>query len=651
MINNPLKLFPRNFQNLEFSAILYDCVLPEIDKKRPLDSWFYPGSFGDGGTVGRDCGCEPLALTETKITSNKMGGIVTKEDVSTLQGQETDGTFKKSHLIPTARNTRYSAHKPEEDSSNHSNAQSYHLSPEQKFERYVHHLMKRFQFAERIIGGEKGKKNYIDLIQKALFSGSFLPSQAPSLLPSATGTVFSSPTSETDPEFFAEGPLAQVNSDPVMSNIASQMREALGHLVLDMLTRKVPALEVYDTVFADYHLMLSDEDAQSKVLALTQLKTRDVANMWKETERKEGLPNPLLRVEIARDLFVLALWPIYQEMSKAHLLSAQTPVQSPPLSPETSRHFLKIPSGIATPSSLKEQSEEHGDKTPDSSPARKKVTISVKPLQEVLDTLCRTRRPFSGETFSSRKTEAEANSSKKQPFDSSKQQTEAIRKLSYDRLPKCPSNTVPITIKPSKLDLERQAAMLSLFDRMTGLISASPELSTVLKTGRWSHSAMFFSNLERVNVAISIHAVEKEKPQSVSASQSQQQQQQKKKKSFPVIYVNKAWEAMTGYGRQEAIGQEKSSLLQGEKTERSQMERIDYSLEEGLGLKLGVNHRRKDGSSWFDFLSLIPVYDSQGDYRYVVCKLYDVGKSTASLREVKHAEEVATLIALAMRYL
>jgi PAS domain-containing protein len=69
---------------------------------------------------------------------------------------------------------------------------------------------------------------------------------------------------------------------------------------------------------------------------------------------------------------------------------------------------------------------------------------------------------------------------------------------------------------------------------------------------------------------------------------------------FPLVYVNKAFEAATGYKREEIIGQN-CSFLQSESTEQDQIDLMVQALATAQPVKVVLTNKRKDGTgSIFD---------------------------------------------------
>ncbi|CDM97853.1 PAS domain-containing protein [Limnospira indica] len=75
-----------------------------------------------------------------------------------------------------------------------------------------------------------------------------------------------------------------------------------------------------------------------------------------------------------------------------------------------------------------------------------------------------------------------------------------------------------------------------------------------------------------------------------------------------IVFVNKAFTRMTGYGPTEAIGRT-PRILQGEKTDRTILERMKLDLKDG-GVFYGqtINYR-KDGSEFVNEWHIEPIYN------------------------------------------
>lgn len=84
-----------------------------------------------------------------------------------------------------------------------------------------------------------------------------------------------------------------------------------------------------------------------------------------------------------------------------------------------------------------------------------------------------------------------------------------------------------------------------------------------------------------------------------------------KVRGFPLIYINAAFEATTGYHRSEIIGQNCRFLqfnqLKAHVGESESISKISYALKEAKSIKIVLTNYRKDGSAFRNFLAMKPI--------------------------------------------
>ena len=86
---------------------------------------------------------------------------------------------------------------------------------------------------------------------------------------------------------------------------------------------------------------------------------------------------------------------------------------------------------------------------------------------------------------------------------------------------------------------------------------------------------------------------------------------------MPLIYVNRGFERMTGYTPTEVIGRN-CRMLQGPDTDPATVQRIREAIAAGEPLIVDLLNYRKDGSGFWNRLSLRPVRDPKGVVTHVV---------------------------------
>ncbi len=85
----------------------------------------------------------------------------------------------------------------------------------------------------------------------------------------------------------------------------------------------------------------------------------------------------------------------------------------------------------------------------------------------------------------------------------------------------------------------------------------------------------------------------------------------------PLVYVNPAFEKMTGYTASEVLGKN-CRFLQGPDTDQSQVDLVRAALEKGEPVTVMLRNYRKNGTAFWNELSLNPIRDVQGTLTHYV---------------------------------
>lgn len=91
----------------------------------------------------------------------------------------------------------------------------------------------------------------------------------------------------------------------------------------------------------------------------------------------------------------------------------------------------------------------------------------------------------------------------------------------------------------------------------------------------------------------------------------------------PIIYANPAVLLLTGYAEYDVVGQT-TAILNGPGTDRGAIEKLALALQDGRACRLSLRHYRKDGTSFWNEVTLSPIEDRAGRVRSVIWVMNDV---------------------------
>lgn len=121
---------------------------------------------------------------------------------------------------------------------------------------------------------------------------------------------------------------------------------------------------------------------------------------------------------------------------------------------------------------------------------------------------------------------------------------------------------------------------------------------------------------------------------------------------MPLLYVNGAFETITGYPAEEAIGRN-CNFLQGVDTDQPELEKIRAAIREQRPASVLLRNYRKDGSMFLNELYIAPVsqMSDSASVRHFVGVLYDVTQIKRYQADLEHQANYDTLTGLANRNL
>ena len=109
-----------------------------------------------------------------------------------------------------------------------------------------------------------------------------------------------------------------------------------------------------------------------------------------------------------------------------------------------------------------------------------------------------------------------------------------------------------------------------------------------------------------------------------------------------ILYVNPAFTRMTGYTLEEVLGKT-PRILQGEKTDRANLDRIRTALETWQPVRVDLINYRKDGTEFWVELSIVPIADQTGCFTHWVSVHRDISdrkQAEAALQQLNELLEM-----------
>ena len=107
------------------------------------------------------------------------------------------------------------------------------------------------------------------------------------------------------------------------------------------------------------------------------------------------------------------------------------------------------------------------------------------------------------------------------------------------------------------------------------------------------------------------------------------------KKDNPIIYFNKAFQKLTGYNRDEIIGKN-CRFLQGTDRNQEGIKEIRKAIKEGTSCRVQIRNYRKDGSMFWNEVSINPVRSHEGEIAHFVGIQNDITERVKADQEISH---------------
>ncbi|MAG93772.1 MAG: hypothetical protein CMJ48_08495 [Planctomycetaceae bacterium] len=113
---------------------------------------------------------------------------------------------------------------------------------------------------------------------------------------------------------------------------------------------------------------------------------------------------------------------------------------------------------------------------------------------------------------------------------------------------------------------------------------------------------------------------------------------------MPIVYVNPAFERMTGYSAKDVFGKN-ARYLHGSDRDQPELAEVRRALRESRDVHVTLRNYRKDGTLFWNDLSISPVRSDDGRITHFIGVQNDVTEQKASERELRENEQRLTHVA------
>lgn len=107
----------------------------------------------------------------------------------------------------------------------------------------------------------------------------------------------------------------------------------------------------------------------------------------------------------------------------------------------------------------------------------------------------------------------------------------------------------------------------------------------------------------------------------------------------PIIYANKAFERLSGYGQEEIIGLN-CRFLQGPDRNQDARQTIKEGLAKHEEVQVTLRNYRKDGTLFHNHLKITPLFDSKNRVLYYLGVQYDVSYRVDAENEINRLADL-----------
>ncbi len=112
---------------------------------------------------------------------------------------------------------------------------------------------------------------------------------------------------------------------------------------------------------------------------------------------------------------------------------------------------------------------------------------------------------------------------------------------------------------------------------------------------------------------------------------------------MPLVYVNKAFETITGYTLAEVVGKN-CRFLQGKERNQAEVDKLREAIKNKKSVEVTLHNYRKNGELFYNHLVMSPLFDSHGNLLYFLGVQLDVTPQVRAEEEIKALKEQLAML-------